>query len=306
MKFEIKNRFSGAVQFECELTAEIAEKSYSVRLGFAVKKAIEARADLEDAYLARADLEDAYLARADLARANLEDAYLAGAYLAGAYLADANLAGANLAGAYLADANLAGADLAGADLEDAYLARADLAGAYLADANLAGADLAGADLAGADLAGADLEDAYLARANLAGANLAGARNVPDTNGSESIQEPADRAERQRQRAQTFRERFPDVPVVESLDAKILAAIDAGGHLKMDSWHTCETTHCRAGWAIMLAGEAGKELETRYGSEDAGRRIYLASTGRVPWFFDSNEGALADIREQAALMGAGGG
>lgn len=133
-------------------------------------------------------------------------------------------------------------------------------------------------------------------------DIAGAQNVPETNGSESLQEkPADRAERQRLRAQRFRERFPDVPVVESLDAKILAAIDAGGCLKMESWHTCETTHCRGGWAITLAGKPGQDLEKKYGVENAARRIYLASTGRCPWFFDNNEGAFADIREQAALQ-----
>ena len=95
MQFAIKNRFTGAIQFECEITAEIAGQSYGLQLGFAVKKAFEA-----GAYLAGANLADAYLADAYLAGANL-----AGAYLAGANLADAYLAGANLADAYLAGAN---------------------------------------------------------------------------------------------------------------------------------------------------------------------------------------------------------
>jgi len=77
---------------------------------------------------------DAVEARADLADAYLADAYLAGANLAGANLAGANLAGANLAGAYLAGAYLAGAYLAGANLAGANLAGANLAGAYLAGA----------------------------------------------------------------------------------------------------------------------------------------------------------------------------
>ena len=71
MKFEIKNRFSGEVMFSCQLTAEIASKSYGLQLGFAVKKAIVARANLADANLARADLADADLAGANLADANL-------------------------------------------------------------------------------------------------------------------------------------------------------------------------------------------------------------------------------------------
>jgi len=71
---------------------------------------------------------------------------------------------------------------------------------------------------------------------------------------------------------------------------------------MSVWHACNTTHCRAGWAITLAGKAGEELEYRFGPEDAGRRIYLASTGRAPHFFASNYAALADIREQARRQG----
>lgn len=95
MKFEIKNRWSGAVMFDCELSAEVAGHEYRFQLGFAVRKAVEARAYLGDA--------------------NLGDANLAGANLAGANLARANLARANLAGAYLAGANLDGAKLSEKD-----------------------------------------------------------------------------------------------------------------------------------------------------------------------------------------------
>ncbi|MFJ0963444.1 pentapeptide repeat-containing protein, partial [Bordetella bronchiseptica] len=221
----------------------------------------------------------------DLADAYLADAYLADAYLAGADLAGAYLAGANLAGADLADADLAGADLAGANLADAYLADAYLARAYLADANLAGANLA---------------DAYLA-----GANLADARNLPVGTEATSPVEPYQRdtrpaAERNAARAARFRELNPTVPVVEALDAKILSAIENGrGGLEMGAWHTCETTHCRAGWAVHLAGEAGYALEREHGPQYAGRMIYMASVGRAPHFFASNELAMADLREQAA-------
>ena len=117
-KFEIKSRWSGEVLFACGLSAEVAGKEYGVQLGFAVKEAVGARANL---------------AGANLAGANLAGANLAGAYLAGAYLARANLAGAYLAGAYLARANLAGANLAGANLAGANLAGAYLAGATNAD-----------------------------------------------------------------------------------------------------------------------------------------------------------------------------
>ena len=174
------------------------------------------------------------------------------------------------------------------DSRKACLEAAVKAGAYLADANLMGADLMGANLAGAYLAGAD---------------LMGAQNVGETNGSEVKQsEPADRAERQRLRAQRYREQHPEVPVVEALDAKLLSILESGkGKLKMSTWHTCRTTHCRAGWAITLAGDAGKVLEEKYGPQRAGTLIYRASTGHVPHFFATDERALEDIREQAALQ-----
>ncbi len=102
MQFEIKNRFTGAVQFTAEIDAT-DDTPLSLKIGLSVKWAIKTRA-------------------------NLASANLTGAYLAGADLADAYLAGADLAGA-----RLAGADLTGAGLARANLASADLAGAYLVD-----------------------------------------------------------------------------------------------------------------------------------------------------------------------------
>ena len=107
IKFDVLNRFTGAVQFTAEIECDEGA-SVSVKLGLAVRWAVKAGADLAGAYLAgadlaRADLAGANLARADLAGANLARANLAGAYLAGAYLADANLARANLADADLID-----------------------------------------------------------------------------------------------------------------------------------------------------------------------------------------------------------
>lgn len=90
--------------------------------------------------------------------------------------------------------------------------------------------------------------------------------------------------------------FPDAPVVPNLDEEILRLVESGkGRLRMSDWHTCETTHCRAGWAVVLAGAAGKALEDNYGTEAAGAIIYVASTGRVPNFFASNEAAMEDMR-----------
>ena len=61
MKFEIKNRFTGNTQFECELGASLDSSKYSVKLGAAIKIAIKAKSDLRDADLRGADLRDADL-----------------------------------------------------------------------------------------------------------------------------------------------------------------------------------------------------------------------------------------------------
>ena len=60
MKFEVKNRFSGEVQFTAEI--ECAEDaSVSVKLGLAVRWAYKTGADLRDADLRGADLRGANL-----------------------------------------------------------------------------------------------------------------------------------------------------------------------------------------------------------------------------------------------------
>ena len=97
-------------------------------------------------------------------------------------------------------------------------------------------------------------------------------------------------------------------MIPQIDAAILAAIEQpGARLEMSDWHggtsgsdACGTTHCRAGWAITLAGDAGRELERRFGPSAAGALIYAASGSHpVPNFFADNETALADLRARAA-------
>ena len=39
---------------------------------------------------------------------------------------------------------------------------------------------------------------------------------------------------------------------------------------MGDWHTCETTHCLAGWAVHLSGPAGYALEALVGPSTAGQ------------------------------------
>lgn len=91
---------------------------------------------------------------------------------------------------------------------------------------------------------------------------------------------------------------PVVPVVPDLDARMAAAVgDGGEHLDMAQWHdSCGTSHCRAGWAVTLAGPEGKALEERVGSATAGALTYTKSTGHAPPdFYCGNDEALRDIK-----------
>jgi len=167
-------------------------------------------------------------------------------------------------------ANLTDADLRGADLSGAKLRYANLEGAKLRNANLEGANLTGANLRRANLRNADLRGANLIDAELSGADLSGAIGLPTA------------------------------PVVPKIDAAILAAVEHGGTLDMSEWHKCDTTHCRAGWAIHLAGEDGYLLEKQTMPYLAGRLIYEASRpGPAPDFFATTDDALADLRACAA-------
>lgn len=72
---------------------------------------------------------------------------------------------------------------------------------------------------------------------------------------------------------------------------------------MSRWHTCETTHCRAGWVVHLAGEAGKKLEEFHHTPLAAQLIYRASSSlhvSPVRFFEDNETAMRDIERCAEL------
>jgi hypothetical protein len=170
-------------------------------------------------------------------------------------------------------ADLTGAVLTRADLTGAVLTRADLTRADLTRAVLTGAVLTGAVLTGAVLTGAVLTGAVLTDAVLTGAVLTDAV-----------------------------ERLIKVP---SLHRRIVAAIDAGGALNMGDWHSCETTHCRAGWAVHLAGPAGAMLEAMIGPAAAGALIHVVScpalNGKVPNFYNQdNKAVLEEIRQLAEM------
>ena len=123
-----------------------------------------------------------------------------------------------------------------------------------------------------DLSGADFRGANLVRTNFSGADLRGAI-------------------------------FDDMDAYKvcGLHEKMLAAIDRGGSLDMSHWHSCQTKHCRAGWAVTLAGKAGEALELRVGSGTAGALITMSSCPwleQVPDFMASAKDALKDIRRCA--------
>ncbi len=183
--------------------------------------------------------------------------------LSGADLRNADLRGADLSSADLRSADLRGADLRGAALRGADLSGADLSGAVLRGADLRNAVLRGADLRGADLSGADLRNAVLRGADLRGAGT--------------------------------------IPVIVNIHQAVYAAASAENGLNMSTWHTCDTTHCRAGWVVTLAGAAGSAMEFCLGTAVAAALIYQASDPaleRVPDFYCDDARALNDMKRLA--------
>ena len=118
MKFEIRNRLTGNVQFTAEIDCSDGAL-HGFKVGLAVKWAIKNGAALSGAALSGADLSGAALSGAGLSGADLSGAALSGAALRGADLSGADLSGADLSGADLSGADLSGADLSGAALSGA-------------------------------------------------------------------------------------------------------------------------------------------------------------------------------------------
>lgn len=97
-----------------------------------------------------------------------------------------------------------------------------------------------------------------------------------------------------------------IPIVKNIHGKVLAAVSFPDAFKMCCWHSCNTTHCRGGWVISLAGLDGKKLEEQTSSEFAAMAIYSkSSTIKVSpvRFYESNEAAMADIKRCAELEAA---
>jgi len=70
---------------------------------------------------------------------------------------------------------------------------------------------------------------------------------------------------------------------------------------MVKWHACNTTHCRAGWVVTLAGEDGKDLEAQTDTAFAAMAIYRASSDICVspiMFYVSDDEALRDMKRCA--------
>ena len=222
----------------------------------------------------RADLFHADLRSANLCGAKLRGADLSGCDLRFASLRYADLRGCDLRFASLRHANLRGCDLRDANLSDANLSGCDLRGCDLRHASLRGCDLRGCDLRGCDLRGCDLRFASLRESDLSGAKLSCANlSRVDLSGTQ----------------------FPTVTPYPQLVEKIAEQVDAHeGCLSMRRWHTCDTVHCLAGWAVTLH-EDGKKLEDEIGTSAAAALIFHASCGEVPDFYSDEKTARAWLK-----------
>ena len=93
---------------------------------------------------------------------------------------------------------------------------------------------------------------------------------------------------------------PPIPKIDNIDAAVYAAASQPDALNMVNWHTCETTHCRAGWVVHLAGDEGRALESYHNTELAALLIYRESGSPInpARFYDSDDAALKDMKMRA--------
>jgi hypothetical protein len=162
-------------------------------------------------------------------------------------------------------------DLRGAKFRGAHLRRSNFSGAKLVEADFRDAYLFGAAFCNTNLTGADFTRADLANADFSGAILFNAVGLPAA------------------------------PIIPDIHRRMYEAARQPIALRIGHWHTCDTTHCRAGWAITLAGEPGRLLAQRYGASVAAALIYVASDPMiaiVPDWYASDKAALNDMARLA--------
>jgi uncharacterized protein YjbI with pentapeptide repeats len=162
-----------------------------------------------------------------------------------------DLRGCDLSHRDLCGACFSGCDLSNANLRHCDLSDADLSNANLSDANLRHCDLRGCDLSDADLSNANLSDANLRHCDLRGCDIRGC----DIRGCDL-------------RGCDLRD-VTGVPSDPALLRRVCQESLKTGQIDMGRWHTCETTHCLAGWAIHLSGHVGQVMERLLGPATAG-------------------------------------
>ena len=93
---------------------------------------------------------------------------------------------------------------------------------------------------------------------------------------------------------------PTVPKIDNIHIKVFETVSQPNALDMGDWHTCNTTHCRAGWGVHLAGDAGYALERFHNTALAAQLIYRESGYQINpcRFYDGNEDALVDMKKLA--------
>lgn len=94
-----------------------------------------------------------------------------------------------------------------------------------------------------------------------------------------------------------------IPTIKNIHQAILTATSTKSSLNMNEWHTCDTTHCRAGWVVFLAGEVGLTLEEQTSTQFAASQIYKKSSDiRVSpvRFYETDNEAMEDIKRCAEL------
>jgi hypothetical protein len=88
------------------------------------------------------------------------------------------------------------------------------------------------------------------------------------------------------------ENITGIKIVSDTQQRLIAvakdALASKDTLQMDLWHTCNTTHCIAGWAIHHAGEIGYCMENEIGAPIAG--LILLGPEAFKHFYDTDEQA----------------
>ena len=71
--------------------------------------------------------------------------------------------------------------------------------------------------------------------------------------------------------------------------------------KPEDYEKCGTTHCVAGWAVVVAGKAGIELEKKLFTEEVASMLFEHSALGEPFenFYGTSASALEELRDYAA-------